>query len=199
MIKYNRRKRGTYNAHTQRARHIHINEICGAQGAGTQRIHIRIASHYDGYNRTEYTRAPIRTRDTRTAQYISMTNIIRDIFPEMDAPHTAHTHRATAPYRRQPPIFPYRDMPRYLRESESDHIERDTRTVKCIIYSGDRILYIGMMRRTRVKNKHTGQTQITLRRNDRTMDAYESIPPFSSIHGMSVAEIRAHGVELYEV
>lgn len=197
MKKYNRRKRGAYNA---QARHIQINDAC-SDTHRAQRIRIRIEPHYDGYTQTTYIHSTlIRTRDTRTEQYINALNTINDIFPEINAPHNAHTYRATAPYRKHPPEYIYREIPRYLRTSESDYIERDTRTVKCIIYnSDDAIIYIGLMRRTRVRDKRTGKTQITLHRNKRTLDAYDYIPPTTQIYNVSVAEIRAHSVEIYQI
>ena len=189
MKKYNREKRGTYNA---RMKKMHTHEKCNAR----PRIHIHI--HYDGYNHTEY--IPIiytKTRDNKARTYVGMTNIIRDIFPSIDAPHTHHIHRATATYHKYIPQATTYTRP----EPEPDTINKDTRTVKCIIMNdNEEIIYIGKMRRTRTVNYTKGTIDIMLHRNKRTMQAYErAINPDRIIHSITVREIKAHDVEIYYI
>ena len=90
MKKYNRDKRGTYNAHMKK---MHTHEKCNAR----PRIHIPI--HYDGYNRIEYiTIIHTKTRNNKAHTYIGMTNAMNELFPEINAPHTNKTHRGTATF-----------------------------------------------------------------------------------------------------
>lgn len=195
MIKYNRRKRGAYNARTRR---IHINDMRDAQDTQSQRIHIQIGVRYDGYNRTEYTHTIYnKTRNNSARTHVNVTNTINDIFPQINAPHNAHTYRAIAPYKK----FIPRETDISPREPEPDTIHTDTRTVKCIILNSDEdIVYIGMMRRTRTVNVTRGRIDITLHRNKRTMQAHErAIYQDRVIHGITVKDIKAHGVEIYYI
>lgn len=205
MIKYNRDKRGTYNARI-RARAY---DKYDAQDTQDKRARIHIPIHYDGYNRVEY--MPIiysKTRDTRARTYVNITNAIRDIFPEIDAPHTAHTYRATAPYRK----YPQRDNTPYTRalkwyeqmieeSTREQTIYKDTRTVKCIILNDKNTpIYIGMMRRTRTVNRTQGTIHIMLHKGKRTLQAYErAVDPDKIIHNITVREIKAHDVEIYYI
>lgn len=204
MIKYNRDKRGTYNARI-RARAY---DRYGAQDTQDKRARIHIPIHYDGYNRVEY--IPIiysKTRDTRARTYVNITNAIRDIFPEIDAPHTAHTYRATAPYRK----YPRRDDTPYTRalkwreqvmeESIKEHtIYKDTRTVKCIIFNThDKMIYYGWIRRTRIVDLTAQTATYTLHRNKRSIDVRTYIPRTDTIKGVSIQEIRKHDVEIYHI
>lgn len=191
MKKYNRDKRASYNA---RMKNINTHETCDARNK--PRIHIHI--HYDGYNHTEY--IPIiyrKTRNNKAHIYTSMTNAIRDIFPSIDASHTQHTYRATAIYHKYIPQETYYTRP----EPEPDTINKDTRTVKCIIINDNEdIIYIGMMRRTRTVNITQGTIDITLHRGTRTMRAYErAIDLDRIIHSITVREIKAHDVEIYYI
>lgn len=204
MQKYNKQKRGIYKMHIKK---IQINDTCNAQDRRT-RIHINI--HYDGYNHTEY--VPViygKTRDTHAQTYVKTVNVINDIFPDINAPHNAHTYRANAPYHKFIPQ-PHNHIsynrhiqriPRYLRGEDKDTIIKDTRTVKCIIINDDEdIIYIGMMRRTRTVNRTRGTIDIILHRNKRTMQAYErAVDPDRIIHGIEVREIKKHDVEIYYI
>lgn len=204
MQKYNRDKRATYNA---RIKNINAHDTYNAHDKRT-RIHINV--HYDGYNHTQYVKIIYgKTRDTRAQTYVNTTNAINDIFPDINAPHNAHTHRANAPYHKFIPQ-PHNHIsynrhtqriPRYLRGEDKDTIHKDTRTVKCIIMNYDEeIVYIGMMRRTRTVNATQGTIDITLHRNKRTMQAHErAIDPDRIIHSMTVREIKAHDVEIYYI
>lgn len=194
MKKYNRDKRASYNAHIK---NMHTYDTCNANDK-YRRIHINV--HYDGYNHTEYVKIIHgKTRDTHAQTYVNVTNAIRDIFPELDKEHTAHTYRATSPYRKHPPEYIYREIPRYMKDEE--HITKDTHTVKCIIMNDDEdIIYIGMMRRTRTVNMTRHTIDITLHKGTRTMQAYERAVDLDRIiHGMTVREIRAHDVEIYYI
>lgn len=192
MKKYNRDKRARYNAHIKK---INTHGTCDAHDK-YKRIHIHI--HYDRYNHTEY--IPIiygKTRDTHAQTYVNITNAINDIFPEINKPHTAHIHRATATYHRYIPQETHYTRP----EPELDTIHEDTHTVKCIIMNDEEdIIYIGMMRRTRTVNITQGTIDITLHKGKRTMQAYErAINPDRIIHSMTVRDIKAHDVEIYYI
>lgn len=189
MKRYNREKRGTRNAHMKK---MHTHEKCNVR----PRIHIHIK--YDGYNKTEY--IPIiytKTRDNKARTYVGITNIIRDIFPSIDAPHTHHIHRATATYHKYIPQTTHYTRP----EQEPDTINKDTRTVKCIIMNdNEEIIYIGRIRRTRTINYTKGTIDIMLHKGTRTMQAYErAINPDRIIHSITVREIKAHDVEIYYI
>lgn len=191
MKKYNRDKRATYNA---RMKNINTHDTCEA--SNRPRIHIQIK--YANYNRIEYIRIIHgKTRDTHAQQYVSVMNAINDIFPDINAPHTAHIHRATATYHKYIPQATTYTRP----EPEPDTIHKDTRTVKCIIMNdNEEIIYIGKMRRTRTVNYTKGTIDITLHRGTRTMQAYErAINPDRIIHSITVREIKAHDVEIYYI
>lgn len=190
MKKYNREKRGTYNA---RIKNIHTHEKYNAR---KPRIHIPI--HYDGYDRIEYiTIIHTKTRDNKARTYIDMTNTINELFPDINAPHNAHTYRANAPYHKYIPQATTYTRP----EPEMDTINKDTRTVKCIIMNDNEdIIYIGKIRRTRTVNYTKGTIDIMLHRNKRTMQAYErAINPDRIIHNITVRDIKAHDVEIYYI
>lgn len=193
MKRYNREKRGTYKTRMNKHRYTHEKR---ERRNRSKCIHIHI--HYDGYNRTEY--IPIiytKARDNKARTYVGITNIIRDIFPSIDAPHTHHIHRATATYHKYIPQTTHYTRP----EQEPDTINKDTRTVKCIIMNDNEdIIYIGKMRRTRTVNYTKGTIDIMLHRNKRTMQAYErAINPDRIIHSITVREIKAHDVEIYYI
>ena len=191
MKKYNRDKRGTYNARINKHRHTDEKRERQSQA-------IRIHIHYDGYNRIEY--IPIiygKTRNNKAHTYVGMTNVIRDIFPSIDAQHTQHIYRATATYHKYIP-----QATTYTRlVYEEEEINKDTRTVKCIIMNDNEdIIYIGMMRRTRTVNYTKGTIDIMLHKGTRTMQAYErAINPDRIIHNITVREIKAHDVEIYYI
>lgn len=192
MKKYNRDKRARYNA---QMKNINTHDTCDAHDK-YNRIHIHV--HYDRYNHTEY--IPIiygKTRDNKAQRYVNITNVINDIFPEINKPHTEHTYRATATYHKYIPQETYYTRP----AQEPDTVHEDTHTVKCIIMNDNEdIIYIGMMRRTRTVNVTQGTIDITLYRNKRTMQAYErAIDPDRIIHSITVREIKAHDVEIYYI
>lgn len=193
MKKYNREKRAIYNSRINKHRYTHENR---ERRNRSKRIHIHI--HYDGYNRTEY--IPIiykKTRNNKAHTYVGMTNAIRDIFPDIDAPHTQHVHRATATYHKYIPQATTYTRP----EPEPDTINKDTRTVKCIIMNdNEEIIYIGKIRRTRTVNYTKGTIDIMLHKGTRTMQAYErAINPDRIIHSITVRDIKAHDVEIYYI
>lgn len=191
MKKYNREKRGTYNA---RIRNIRTHDTC--ETSIRPRIHIQI--RYANYNRIEY--VPIiygKTRNTHAQRYVNITNIINDIFPEINAPHTQHVYRATCEYHKYIPQETDYTRP----EPEPDTIITTTHTTKCIIMNDNEdIIYIGMMRRTRTINITKGTIDITLHKGTRTMKAYErAINPDTRIHNITIREIKAHDVEIYYI
>lgn len=190
MKKYNREKRGTYNARINK--NIHTGETCEKRNR-IKHIHIHI--HYDGYDRIEY--IPIiyrKTRNNKAHIYVGMTNIIRDIFPSIDAPHTQHTHRAISPYHRYIP-----QETNYTRPIDIDsHIYEDMKRVKCIIYNrNDEIIYYGIFTRFKTLNYITHEAHTTLHRADRQIEVYPYIPRTDTIHGIKINEIKAHDVEIY--
>ena len=192
MKKYNRDKRMINKSRVRRNKYTH--DTC--DGRNRPRIHIPI--RYANYNRIEY--VPIiygKTRDTHAQRYVKITNIITDIFPEINAPHNAHIYRATAPYHKYIPQETDYKRP----EPEPDTIHEDTRTVKCIIINDNEdVIYIGKIRRTRTVNITKGTIDITLHRNKRTMTAHErAIDPDRIIHSITVREIKAHDVEIYYI
>lgn len=195
MIKYNRDKRGTYNARI-RARAY---DRYDAQDTQDKRARIHIPIHYDGYNRVEY--IPIiygKTRDTRARTYVNITNAIRDIFPEIDAPHTAQTYRATATYHKYIPTD--RDISPPDPHTQEHTIYKDTRTVKCIIFNThDKMIYYGWIRRTRIVDLTAQTATYTLHRNKRSIDVRTYIPRTDTIKGVSIQEIRKHDVEIYHI
>lgn len=192
MKKYNRDRRAKYNA---RIKNINTHETCGTHDR-YKRIHIPI--RYANYNHIEY--VPViygKTRNNKAHIYTSVTNAIRDIFPSIDAQHTQHTYRATAPYHKYIPQETHHTRP----EREPDTIHEDTRTVKCIIMNDkEDIIYIGMMRRTRTVNITQGTIDIMLHKGTRTMQAYERAVDLDRIiHSMTIREIKAHDVEIYYI
>lgn len=192
MKKYNRDKRMINKSRVRQNKYTH--DTCEA--SNRPRIHIPI--RYANYNRIEY--VPIiyrKTRDTHAQRYVKITNIITDIFPEINAPHTKHIYRATAEYHKFIPQETNYTRP----EPEPDTIHEDTRTVKCIIINDNEdVIYIGKMRRTRTVNITKGTIDITLHRNKRTMTAHErAIDPDRIIHSITVREIKMHDVEIYYI
>ena len=203
MKKYNTRKRGTYKAHTRK---IKIYEKRDTRNKA-QRIKIHI--HYDGYNDTRYDGhiIPQPPRNNETQRYINITNTINDIFPNINAPHNAHTQRANASYHKFIPQ-PHNHIsysrriqyiPRYLRGDDKDTIVKDTRTVKCIILNDDdKVLYIGKIRRTRTVNRTRGTIDIILHKGEEEYEAQErAVNQDMIIHGMTIRKIRTYGVEIY--
>ena len=193
MKRYNREKRGTYNARINKHRHTGAN--CERRNR-TKHIHIHVK--YDGYNKIEYVKVIHgKTRNNKARTYIDMKNTINELFPDINAPHNAHTYRGTATYHKYIPQATTYTRP----EPEPDTINKDTRTVKCIIMNDNEdIIYIGKMRRTRTINYTKGTIDIMLHRNKRTMQAYErAINPDRIIHSITVREIKAHDVEIYYI
>lgn len=191
MKKYNRDKRNTHKINTH---NIKIDDTCNSNNS----IHIQI--RYDTYRHTEY--MPViyhKTRNDKAQRYVKITNTINDIFPDINAPHNAHTHRAIAPYKAFIPTARTYLPP--IQEEEYTKPIKDTRTVKCIIMnSKEEMIYVGFMRRTRIVDAHNGTIDITLHRNKRTMKAYErAVDPDRIIHGLTIREIRRHDVEIYYI
>lgn len=201
MKKYNRDRRARYNAQDK-----NINTYARCDGYDTHK-HMKIKIHvrYDGHAQTIY--IPIiygKTRDTRAQRYIGIQNTIRDIFPEIDAQHTQHIYRATAPYKKIIP--PHRDGLEYIPPlSTSQQIIKpytytyhDTRRAKCIIFNAhDEIIYMGIF--TRTIDIHGKDVKIMLHRNDREAQVKTYIPLMDKIHGMTIEEIRKHDVEFYHI
>lgn len=210
MKRYKQAKRGTYKARTRKT---YTYEICDGRDRDTRTLfnkRIHIPATYDGYKHTEYIADVYKKeRDNSTHTYISMTNAMNEIFPEINAPHNAHTQRGTAQYRKFIPQ-PHNHisynrhvqrMPRYLRDGDKDTVHRDTRRVKCILlYKDGTIAHMGIFRRTRItRTSNTRiETEIYLHRNDRKLQVYEGIPP-TKIYGMTPKEIKAHDVEMYYI
>ena len=194
MKKYNRDRRGAYNAQT---RHIHINDECGDAYNHATRIRVHIKPRYDGYKQTIYTRDIWRTRDTRTQQYINMLNTINDIFPDINAPHNRHLYRGTAPYRKFIPPRTDISPP----ETQTTPVPTtDTKRVKCIIYDRhDNIIYMGIFRRTREIDTLNQRVHTYLHRGDRQIEVKFYVPDGQQIYGMPTSEIYAHGVEIYHI
>ena len=191
MIKYNRDKRGTYNARINK--HRRTGEICDR----CDRIHTRI--RYDGCDKIEY--IPIiygKARDTHERTYVSVTNVMNEIFPEINAPHNTHIYRATAPYRKfiiTQPAIPH-TAPEHMMD-EYRYTATRTGRVKCIIYSNDKIIYTGVLRRTiEIDGK---DIRITLHKANRSIQVKPYIPMTDEIHGVPIREIYKHDVEIYKI
>lgn len=204
MKKYNTRKRGTYKAHTRRSTHTHKNYDTYDAQDKTKNIHIDI--HYDGYNDTKYDSKiiPQPPRNNETQTYINTTNIINETFPDINAPHNAKTYRANAPYKQ---IIPPRKIGiEYIPPlSTSQQIIKpytytyhDTRRAKCIIFNAhDEIIHIGIF--TRTIDINGKDVRITLHRSDREAQVKTYIPLMDKIHGMTIEDIRKHGIEFYHI
>jgi len=195
MKKYNKDKRARYKLHTRR---LNINDKCDAQNVQNKIKQIHININYDGYNRIEY--MPIifgKTRNNKAQKYINITNTINDIFPDINAPHNAHIYRAIAPYIPTAPIPPY-TRPEYTEEDYGIFKYTDTKSAKCIIFNAqDEVIYYGIIRRT---IKIYGRDAIIyLHKGERTINVRPYIPLMDEIKGVSIDEIRAHGVELYHI
>lgn len=201
MQKYNARKRGTYRqatqATTQRINAQH--DKCDGHDACDRYKHIHIRIKYDTYNRNGYISDIYRkTRDTHAQRYTNIVNAINEIFPEINEPHTQHTHRANAEYHKFIPHAP--EIPYTAPENAFTYTRHttDTDTVKCIIYgTNDQILHIGWMKRT--IETHDTNIRITLHRNDRHMDVHPYVPRTDTIHGVPLMEIYRNKVEIYQV
>ena len=200
MKKYNRERRNTRNAraHAQSRTYEKYDERDGRD----RYARIQITPRYDTHNRDGYIADVYRrTRDTHAQEYVGMTNAMREIFPEMDT-HTEHVYRGTAPYKQHiltPPDTPY-TPPR-----EQIDVTDDLARVKCVIFKDDEIIHMGVFIRTRTTiTKYTvsrteTHTVIKLHRGDRSIEVRAYIPPTPTIHGLTLSEIRKHGVELYHI
>lgn len=192
MIKYNTRKRATYKINTRKMAHMN-NEICDAQN-NIQRIHIQVK--YDTYNHTQY--VPIiygKTRNNKAQKYVNITNAINDIFPDINAPHTAHIYRATAPYKAFIPTETTYTRPRY---KEEPHTIYKRERVKCIIYNdAQEIIHYGIFIRT--IDIQDGDITYKLHRSDRCIEVKPFIPFTQTINGVDIHEIWRHNVEIYKI
>lgn len=199
MKKYNREKRGTYNAQAHAMRHAYNDKCDGCDKHDPYaRIHTQI--RYDTYNETVYiTEIYKKTRDTKAQTYVNITNAINDIFPQINKPHADHTYRATAPYKQripQSPAIPY-TAPEHMMDTYT-YKHTDISTVKCIIYgTHDNILYIGWMKRT--METGTNGIRITLHKGNRMLDVHPYVPRTATIHGVELKEIWRKGVEIYQI
>ena len=194
MKKYNRDKRAKYNACINKNKYTY--DTCNGHDTHKS-MNIKIHVRYDGHAQTIY--IPIiygKTRNNKARTYVGMHNIIRDIFPSIDKPHTQHIYRATAPYHTFIP-----QETDYTRPIDTDdHTYKDMKRVKCIIYNRqDEIIHYGIFTRLITLNYITHETHITLHRADRQIEVHEYIPRTDTIHGITIKEIRAHDVEIYHI
>lgn len=193
MIKYNRDKRGTYNARIR----TRTTQTYDKRNAYDRRNAIHIPIRYDTQTHTIY--VPIiygKTRNNKAHIYTSVTNVIRDIFPSIDAPHTQHTYRAIAPYHKYIPQDTYHTRP----QNTDQTIYTDIRRVKCIVFNAhDKILYVGTLRRTTTYNMTTHEGHTTLHKGNRSVEVMPYIPTMTHIHGMTIQEIRKYDVEFYHI
>lgn len=201
MKKYNRNKRGTYRQATRRRTHTH--ESYDGRDGRTRKLlnkRIHIPMRYDGCNRIEYIAdAYKKERDTHAQIHIGVTNAMNEIFPEINAPHNAKTHKGTAPYRKR--VITHTDhMPpeHMMKEMHDRYTYTETRRVKCIIYNSEgEMIYTGIFRRTlKTDGEHI---HVTLHRADRSIDVKPYRPMNNTIHGVTLAEIYAHDVEIYQI
>lgn len=192
MQRYNRDKRATYNA---RNRKINTHDTCDGHDTH-KRMKIKIHVRYDGYDKSIY--IPIiygKTRNTHAQRYVGMHNIIRDIFPEIDAPHTQHIYRATCEYHKYIPQETYYTRPRY--EEETHTIYKRER-VKCIIYNNEQeIIHYGIFIRTMEINGK--DITYKLHRSDRYIEVKPFIPFTQTINGVDIHEIWRNNVEIYRI
>ena len=148
MKRYKQAKRGAYKARTRKT---YTYDICDGRDRDT-RTQIHIPIRYDGYKRTIYVKVIHgKTRNNRARTYVGMTNAMNEIFPEINAPHNARTHRGTAPTRKYAPPEYTRTRVKHTFNEEEDEIHKDTRRVKCILlYTDGTIAHMGIFRRTRI-------------------------------------------------
>lgn len=207
MKRYNKDRRAINKARTRTMR-----DTCDAQNTRkTPRIHIPIK--YDGYAQTTYMKVIYgKTRNTKERTYVGVTNAINELFPEINAPHNAHTYRANAPYRKyiltggiyRTPLHTFSDEPdrprRHEGNGEPRSIQTETRMAKCIIFDADdRIIHYGWLRRTKKIYRDAPYIRIILHRNDRTLEVRPYMTGKKQIHGVDIAEIQAHDVEMYYI
>ena len=204
MAQHTRHRQARTNARIQVRKSVkHINgqhkdthnDACNDRYA---RIHIQIK--YDNYNATAY--IPViygKTRDTHAQRYVGMHNAIREIFPSIEQPHTQHIHRATAEYHRYIAQKTDYTRPQLSADETSDHADYQPHT-KCIIFDAhDKLIHYGIFGRTRTINYITRETHTTLHRANRSFEVYPYIPRTDTILGVSVAHIKAQGVEIYQI
>lgn len=204
MVQHTRHRQARTNARIQVRKSVkHIN----AQHKDTHndkrndtyaRIHIPI--RYDNYNATTYIQVIYgKTRDTHAQRYVGMHNAIREIFPSIEQPHTQRIYRATAEYHRYIAHATDYARPHLNADETSDHADYKPRT-KCIIYDRhDQLIHYGIFGRTRTINYITHETHTTLHRANRSYEVYPYIPRTDTILGVSVAHIKAQGVEIYHI
>ena len=207
MKKYNTRKRATYNQASTQKTHT-LNATHNTQKTRKTHKDIHISIRYDGYARTKYDNGILHDRHTSKEQtYTNITNALNDTFPEINAPHNAHTHRAIAPYKRvilTEPDIPYTAPSDLQSDPTNIHTEyENTARKKCVIFNThDEIIHMGVFTRTihiDRYGKYHGTATITLYRNDRSIQVYPYIPRTNNIHGMTLKDIREHDVELYHI
>lgn len=191
MRQYNRYKRATNKLKTRKITQMH--DKCDGRN---RQIHIHI--RYANYNRIEYVKVIHgKTRNNKAQTYVNMTNAMNEIFPEINAPHNKHTHRATAPYHKYIPTRTNYTAPEGMMDKYI-YKYTDTRRVKCIIYNTkNEMIHYGIFRRTKeINGRHI---TITLHSSDRSIQVKPYIPMTNKIHGIELKEIYRHGVEIYRI
>lgn len=204
MVQHTRHRQARTNARIQVRKSVkvmndkHTHEGHDKRNDTYARIHIPI--RYDNCNATTY--MPViygKTRDTHAQRYVGMHNAIREIFPSIEQPHTQHIHRATAEYHTYIAQATDYTRPRMNADETSDHADYKPRT-KCIIFNAhDKLIHYGIFGRTRTINYITRETHTTLHRANRSYEVYPYIPRTDTILGVSVALIKAQGVEIYHI
>lgn len=128
-----------------------------------------------------------RTRDTHASNYARMFNAVHTVIK----PHT-QTHLPRAPITRAiTPSTPYQP-PDTLNASYTYHYT-DTRTVKACVYSHDKLIWYGQIRRTLAI--HGDTVTITLHRGTRDFHVKPYIP--DTTNGYTFTDLTAHQVECY--
>lgn len=191
MRRYNKDKRATRKAHIQAQGVTHE-----AHEAQDIFAHIHIDERYDGYKQTIYIAEFERTRDTHAKRYVEMTNIINEILPEINAPHTDKTYLATSPYTIRTLYGEHKYTEPHAYGDDTKPIIQMKRA-KCIIYNrqGEFIHADTFIRRIKL---YRDELEITLHRGQRQIHVYPYAPT-DGLHGYSIQELRRRGVEFYMI
>ena len=190
MKKYNKEKRAGYKAYI----HTHAYHKHDTHDAYNPYKYIHISPRYDTYNSTTYIVEFARSRDTHAQQYIAITNAINDIFPDINAPHNAHTYAGVAPYRKY--IIGDTNIQR-PRQLETPSTYTDTKRAKCMVYNKrGEFIYAGHIRRT--IEIYDDTVTVTLHMADRHMRVYPYMPTEGRC-GFTVEDLRKYGVEFYHI
>ena len=199
MRRYNKDKRATYKQYTRKIKIYDTRDGCDGRN-NMQHIHISI--RYDGQRHTQYDKGVfIHKTQSKAQKYVNITNAINDTFPDINAPHNAHTYRANCEYHTFIPQHTDYRAPEDLNNAHSTY--EDTRTAKCVIFNAhDKVIYYGWMRRTihiDRYGKHHADVKITLHKGDRNFEVHTYIPLTDTIKGVSIQELRKNDVELYHI